>query len=108
MLNELKHFATSLLGRLAVAREEGQALVEFALVLPFLMLGLFGLAQGGLAFNSGIDQTHIANEIARYAVVNENPGGAESLQKWAKIQADQSALKTGKVCITFPNGTAKV
>ena len=36
MLNELKHFASSLLGRLAVAREEGQALVEYALILALV------------------------------------------------------------------------
>src|SRR6266576_2801721 len=33
MLNEIRHFASSLLGRLAVAREEGQALVEYARLL---------------------------------------------------------------------------
>jgi len=36
MLNELKHFATSLWTRLAVAREEGQALVEYALILALV------------------------------------------------------------------------
>ena len=36
MLNEIKHFASSLLGRLAVAREEGQALVEYALILALV------------------------------------------------------------------------
>jgi len=36
MLNEIRHFASSLLGRLAVAREEGQALVEYALILALV------------------------------------------------------------------------
>ena len=36
MLNELKDFATSLWARLAVTREEGQALVEYALILALV------------------------------------------------------------------------
>ena len=36
MLNELKDFATSLWVRLAVSREEGQALVEYALILALV------------------------------------------------------------------------
>jgi Flp pilus assembly protein TadG len=90
--------------------EEGQALVEFALVLVPMLLVLFGIVQFGLAMNSTNDETHLANEIARYAVVNENPTeGKETLQQWGKKQAYTNytnALNTeGKVCVSFPNGT---
>lgn len=86
--------------------EDGQALVEFALILPLLLLILFGIAQFGLAYNVTNDDTHLANEIARFAAVNENPGGtSESLQSWGKAQADQYALQHGAtICISFPNG----
>jgi Flp pilus assembly protein TadG len=70
--------------RARLREDRGQALVEVALVLPILLLILFGITQFALALNSANDQTHIANEIARYATVNENPGGAESLQAWGK------------------------
>jgi hypothetical protein len=87
--------------------ERGQALVELALVLPILLVILFGITQFALGLNSANDQTHIANEVARYATVNENPGSTESLQAWGKKQADNGeVLSTGEVCITFPNGSA--
>jgi Flp pilus assembly protein TadG len=88
-------------GRLADQR--GQAVVELALVLPVLVLLLFGIVQFGLALNSANDETHLANEVARYASVNENPS-SESLQNWAKGQADSKALSPQEVCIEFPNG----
>lgn len=91
--------------RARAAESRGGALVEFALVLPILLVVLFGIAQFGLALNSASDETHVANEIARYAIVNENPGGAETLQAWGKKQLDQAALKTGAVCVSFPSGT---
>jgi Flp pilus assembly protein TadG len=87
------------------ADERGQALPEFALVLPLLLLVLFGIVEFGLALNSESDQTHLANEVARYAIVNENPGGAEALQDWAKKQGDNNFLtSTGKICVSFPEG----
>jgi len=96
--------------RQAACAADGQALVEFALILLPLLVVLFGIVQFGLAINSTNDQTHVANEIARYAIVNENPvEGKESLQQWGKKQAYTNytnALNTeGKVCISFPNGT---
>jgi hypothetical protein len=94
--------------RHAFAQEHGAALVEFALVLPLLLALVFGITQFGLAINSANDETHLANEVARYAAVNEDPGepNNETLQAWAKKQGDQNALKSGaSVCISFPSGT---
>jgi hypothetical protein len=92
--------------RAKLREDRGQALVEVALVLPILLLILFGITQFALALNSANDQTHIANEIARYATVNENPGGTESLQAWGKKQADNGEEAKGTVCISFPNGSS--
>ena len=49
--------------------EEGAAAVEFALLLPLLVLLLFGLIQFGAAFNTRIQATNAAREAARMAVV---------------------------------------
>jgi Flp pilus assembly pilin Flp len=49
--------------------EEGAAAVEFALLLPLLVLLLFGMIQFGAAFNTRIQATNAAREAARLAVV---------------------------------------
>jgi Flp pilus assembly pilin Flp len=93
----------------AVRNEDGAALVEFALVLPLLLLLLIGMLDLGKAFNYWIDETHLANEGARYAAVNKNPGPGASLQQSIKSQADSAALRDElEVCITFPGAGGAV
>jgi Flp pilus assembly protein TadG len=93
--------------------ETGAALVEFALVLPLLLVVLLGVVDFGRAFNHWIDSTHIANVAARYATVNKNPGAgavpAQTLQQYTKASAATSELRDAvDVCIAFknPDGTA--
>jgi|RhiMethySRZTD1v2_1073278.scaffolds.fasta_scaffold762379_3 Flp pilus assembly protein TadG len=87
---------------LAIKDETGQSLVEFALILPVLLLILFGLLAFGKAFNYWNDETHLAAEGARWAVVNTNPGGG-SLQQYIQQQADSAELRgLARVCISFP------
>jgi Flp pilus assembly protein TadG len=98
--------------------ERGAVLVEFALVLPLLLILVFGMLEFGKAFNYWIDTTHLANEAARWAVVNNNPG-AGTLQEYIKSQANTIELRDGgtasipsgdeaEVCISFPSGTDNV
>ena len=100
-----------------VRGERGAALVEFALILPVLALLLFGMLDFGKAFNYWIDETHLANEGARWAVVNKNPASSGSLQNYIRQQATSNELRNGgtssvsnpvQVCIEFPNGTSNV
>jgi Flp pilus assembly protein TadG len=95
-----------------VRDQRGVALVEFALVAPLLFLLLFGMLDFGRAFNYWIDSTHLANEGARWAVVNHNPGSG-TLQDYIQAQADTRELRDGgsssvpdpmQVCISFPSG----
>ena len=51
------------------SRQDGAAAVEFALLLPLLILLLFGFIQFGTAFNTKIQATNAAREGARMAVV---------------------------------------
>jgi len=53
-----------------LACERGVALIEFALVLPFLLLVVLGMVDLGKAVNYWNDETHLANQAARYASVN--------------------------------------
>jgi Flp pilus assembly protein TadG len=76
--------------------ERGAALTEFALVLPVLLLLLLGMVDFGKAINYWIDETHLANEGARLAVVNNNPGAGLptplKLQQYLLNQADTGEL----------------
>lgn len=54
-------------------REDGQATVEFAIVIPLLLLLVVGIFEFGKAFNYWIDLNHLANEGARWAAVDKVP-----------------------------------
>jgi Flp pilus assembly protein TadG len=110
--------------RLLLAEERGVALVEFALLLPFFLVLLFGMLDIGKAVNYWNDQTHLANEAARYAAVGNSPDPnwagsktttAYKLNTAIKNQAETTDLKNGgtpptsiqspgvSICIWFPN-----
>ena len=97
--------------------ERGAVLVEFALVLPLLLILLLGMVDFGKAYNYWIDGTHLSATGARWAVVNNNPGPGATLQQSIRDQADSGELRNGgtgsmpnpaTVCITFPKGTSNV
>ncbi len=52
-----------------VPRERGQSLVEFGLVLPIVLLMIFGIIEFGRIANGLLSANHCANELARYAIV---------------------------------------
>ena len=54
-------------------REDGQATVEFAIVIPLLLLLIVGIFEFGKAFNYWIDLNHLSNEGARWAAVDKVP-----------------------------------
>ena len=54
--------------------ESGQAMVEFALILFPLLLLVAGIIQFGIGLNFWLDENRIANQGARWAVVNSWPG----------------------------------
>lgn len=51
-------------------RDDGVALVEFAIVAPLLFLLIFGIIEFGYAFFQNLDVRHGARETARVAAVN--------------------------------------
>ena len=96
--------------------ERGQALVEFALVLPVLLLAVVGILSFGRAMNYDEQATHLANLVARAAAVDQVPSSAagQSLLQWVRAQADSRELANGtgavtgplQVCVSTPDGTA--
>ena len=65
--NAASRFA-SVRGRLA--DRSGQALVEFALVVPLILAIVLGIVDFGRAYNYKNDVTSLANQAARLAEVN--------------------------------------
>ena len=51
-------------------RESGQALVEFALIVPVFVMLVVGVIQFAVGLNYWLDMQRIANQGARWAVVN--------------------------------------
>jgi len=51
----------------------GQALVEFALIIPLFLMIVVGVIQFGLALNYWLDMQRIANQGARWAAVDRYP-----------------------------------
>ena len=104
--------------RIAQLREDaGTALVEYALVLPMLLLLVFGMLDFGRAFNYWIDTTHLANEAARFAAVDNDPSDSGDFHAWIRDQANTEELRNGgsasidnplEICITYPNATFEV
>jgi len=60
----------------AKQKDSGQTLVEFALVLPLLLLLLFGIVEFGRIFHAKLVVTSAAREGARKAVVGGDIQGA--------------------------------
>jgi TadE-like protein len=55
-------------------RESGQATTEFALLLPLFLMLIVGIINFGIGLNFWLDMQRIANQGARWAVVNSYPG----------------------------------
>jgi Flp pilus assembly protein TadG len=95
--------------------ERGVALIEFALVLPMILLLLLGMIDVGKAVNYWNDETHLANEAARYAAVNKSPVTGTTINQAVRDEADSAELRNGgtgsistpgvRICIWFPQNT---
>jgi hypothetical protein len=80
----------------AVRRERGQALLEFAIVVPLILLLVLGIVDFGIAYNYKNDQTSLANQALRYAEVNScTVCGGQPLETYIKTTADSPELQNG-------------
>jgi Flp pilus assembly pilin Flp len=92
-------------------RQDGAAAVEFALLLPLLVLLLFGFIQFGLAFNARIQATNAAREGARLAVVGiDDWSDVGGLPFWQMVesQAGGSISNCSFITDAFVGGTLTV
>ena len=83
--------------------ENGQALIEFALILPILLLIMLGVIEFGQAFNYQNDLTNMANQAIRYAEVNScGACGASKVETYIPTTADVPSLKSATACFSSP------
>ena len=80
---------------------DGQSLVEFALVLPFLIFLILGMVEFGWILNGKITLTSAAREGARAAVTRETQTDAETAAKNAVSKSvESSSLNNVNATIT--------
>jgi len=88
--------------------QRGQALVEFAIILPIVLLILLGVVDFGLAFNTQNDQSNLANQAVRLADVNlctqcQASDGNSRIVRYVAEQADTKQLSNNGLTICFFN-----
>lgn len=74
--------------RFAMKKEDGQSLVEAALVLPLLILLLTGILDFGWIFAHQIVINNVSRDAVRYAVVNQDDENLQYLVA-SKIQGNE-------------------
>jgi Flp pilus assembly protein TadG len=88
-----------------VRDERGVVVVEFAIVVPVLLLIVFGIFAFGVFLNDTIDEQQLASEAARYAAVNSNPGSPTTLQTYIQQQGSSDVKSNGHVYLYYPTGS---
>jgi hypothetical protein len=88
-----------LIRRLA-KRSRGQALIEFAFILPFLTIFLFSIVDYGIALNRRLELQHAVREGARYAAVTDDEA---LIQERTRAQA-KNIIETSDVQVCYEDG----
>ncbi len=82
--------------RKTITEEKGQSMTEFAIVLPILVVFLFGVIQFGILFNNYVTLTDAGRAGARTAAVSRqvsNPvGAATTMVQSSAANLNQSNL----------------
>jgi hypothetical protein len=90
--------------------QQGQAMVEFALILPILLVIILGVFDFGGAYNTKNDLNFLANQAARYAEVNSCApcgSGSDPIATYVKTTADTNYLKDNvSICFSLPPGSS--
>jgi Flp pilus assembly protein TadG len=94
--------------------DRGVAAVEFAVVVPVLLLIVFGILDFGRAINYKNELTQVANQVARYAAVDKSPvDGRSAFPSCGSVKsyfASSSPLHvdTPEIASMISNGTLTI
>lgn len=82
---------------------KGQAMVEFALILPILLLLVMGIAEFGMMFNAYLSVQNATREGARIGIV-----GATDEEMEERILSTSPSLREERMAITIePNSNTR-
>ena len=79
----------------------GQTLIEFAFVLPIILVLFFALVDFGIAIDRRITLQHAVREGARYAAVHSDTNDIRQLT----VDQAQGIIEQCDVTVTYPDGT---
>ncbi|WP_461172049.1 pilus assembly protein [Arthrobacter sp. Z1-9] len=85
--------------------ERGAAAVEFALLVPILIMLVFGIMEFGRAYNVQISLTNAAREAARSMAITKNEDAARTAAKNAALHLIP-ALQNGNITFSLTAGTS--
>jgi len=86
-----------------IKSEKGASAVEFALILPILIILVFGIVQFGIAYNNYIALTHAAREGARLAAVGKYEElGVDEFEERVRESAPTVQIET--ITVENPDG----
>jgi uncharacterized membrane protein len=96
---------------LRLREHDGQAIVEFAVVIPVILILILAVIDIGKAYGYQNDETHLANEAARFAAVAYCGSGCTAIDTAVRNDAPNE-LKNGtgsivapvSVSLCFPSG----
>lgn len=81
-----------------IRKEQGQAMTEFAIVLPLFAILLFGIIQFGIAFNNYLTLTDAVRAGARTAAVSRHLGNPAQTTE-DRVRAAAVNLKKDKLAV---------
>jgi len=90
--------------RIQIRNEQGQAMTEFALVLPVLALILFAVIQFGIVFNNYVTLTDATRAGARRAAVSRQDPNRNATVVQA-VRSSASDLDSSKLDVPVPTST---
>lgn len=91
--------------------ERGAVAVEFALILPVLVLLLLGITTAGVAYSKAISLTNAVREGSRFAATGDSASttwATDSIARIRAVQTDDAATETAICVQLWKQGTGEV
>lgn len=85
--------------RRRLSQDRGVVMIEFAIILPVLILIILGILYFGRYENYANQETQLSEQGVRWAALNTNPSSTLTLQQYIQSQA-QPELRNGSSDVT--------